>query len=105
MSNDENRLPVINRPVAESEGPSCSPKIYVSNEEASLLAEMRELREASIEVRRRLESAEGDERSALESRLEELRRQREEAAERRERAFTRKMIMLGHLPPNHPVER
>jgi len=104
MSNDEKRLPVINPPPDESDEPSCSPKIYVSNEEASLLAEMRELRETSIDVRRRLESAEGDERSALETRLKELRRQREEAAERRERAFTRKMIMLGHLPPNHPVE-
>jgi len=105
MSNDERRLPVINPPAEESDEPSCSPKIYVSNEEATLLAEMRELREASIDVRRRLESAEGDERSALESRLEELRRQREEAAERRERAFIRKMIMLGHLPPDHPVDR
>jgi hypothetical protein len=105
MSNDEHRLPVINPPAEESDDPSCSPKVYVSNEEAALLAEMRELREASIEVRRRLKSPEGDERSALETRLEELRRQREEVAERRERAFTRKMIMLGHLPPDHPVER
>jgi len=105
MSNDEQPLPVINPPAEESEEPSCSPKSYVSNEEAALLAEMRELREASIDVRRRLQSAEGDERSALETRLEELRRHREEVAERRERAFTRKMIMLGHLPPNHPVER
>ena len=103
MSNDEPRLPVINPPPDEGDDPSCSPKVYVSNEEASLLAEMRELREASIDVRRRLESSEGDERSALEKRLEELRRQREEVAERRERAFTRKMIMLGHLPPDHPV--
>ena len=103
MSNDEQRLPVINPPQDESDEPSCSPKVYVSNEEAMLLTQMRELREASIDVRRRLESATGDERSALESRLEELRRQREEAAKQRERAFTRKMIMLGHLPPNHPV--
>ena len=105
MSNDQPRLPVINPPPDEHDDPSCSPKVYVSNEEASLLAEMRELREASIEVRRRLETAEGDERLALESRLAELRRQREEAAERRERAFTRKMIMLGHLPPDFPVDR
>lgn len=104
MSNDENRLPVINPPLEETDDPSCSSKVYISNEEASLLAELRGLREASIDVRRRLESAEGDERSALETRLEDLRRQREEVAERRERAFTRKMIMLGHLPPNHPVE-
>ncbi len=103
MSNDQPRLPVINPPPDENDDPSCSPKVYVSNEEASLLAEMRELREASIDVRRRLETAEGDERTALESRLAELRRQREEAAERRERAFTRKMIMLGHLPPDYPI--
>jgi hypothetical protein len=102
MSNDEQRLPVINTSVEEGNEPSCSPKIYVSNEEASLLAEMRELREASLELRQRLESAAGDERSALESELEKLRARREEAARQRERAFTRKMIMLGHLPPDHP---
>jgi chromosome segregation ATPase len=103
MSNDQNRLPVISPPEEEGNEPSCSPKIYVSNEEASLLAEMRELREQSLELRRLLASAAGDERSALESELERLRARREEVARQRERAFTRKMIMLGHLPPDYPV--
>jgi len=103
MSNDQNRLPVINPPEEGGDEPSCSPKIYVSNEEASLLAEIRELREQSLELRRLLASAASDERSALESELERLRARREEAARQRERAFTRKMIMLGHLPPDYPV--
>jgi len=103
MSNDQHRLPVINPPEEEDNEPSCSPKIYVSNEEASLLAEMRELREQSLELRRLLASAAGDERSTLESELERLRARREEVARQRERAFTRKMIMLGHLPPDYPV--
>jgi len=104
MSNDEQPLPVINPPDGEQEEPSCSPKVYVSNEEAALLAELRELREVSLDIRRRLETASGDDRAMLESRLEELRERRDEVAERRERAFTRKMIMLGHLPPDYPVE-
>jgi hypothetical protein len=105
MSNDRQKLPVIGPNVEESEETSCSPKAYVSNEEAFLLAEMRELREASLEVRRKLENAEGADRTALVSRLEELRTQRNEVARKRDHAFTRKMIMLGHLPPDFPVER
>ncbi|MDX2437754.1 MAG: hypothetical protein QNL88_11955 [Acidobacteriota bacterium] len=104
MSNDKQQLPVINPPAEESAEPSCSPKVYVSNEEASLLAELRELREASLEVRRRLETAKGDELAILTSRLDKLRSQRDEVAGKRDRAFTRKMIMLGHLPPDHPVD-
>lgn len=103
MSNDKQQLPVINPAVEESGEPSCSPKVYVSNEEASLLAKLRELRDASLEIRRRLEAAEGGERAALESQLEELRTQRIEVTTKRDQAFTRKMIMLGHLPPDHPV--
>jgi len=105
MSNDEQRLPVINPPEEEKEEPSCSPKVYVSNEEAALLAELRELREASLEVRRRLENADEADRAALTSQLEDLRTRRGEIARKREAAFTRKMIMLGHLPPDYPVER
>lgn len=104
MSNDEQGLPVINTALEESEEPSCSPKIYVSNEEAALLAQMRELREKSLELRGRLEEADDGERPALLAELEDLRAQRKDLARKREAAFTRKMIMLGHLPPNHPVE-
>jgi hypothetical protein len=103
MSNEERTLPVINPPTPDDE-PSCSPKIYVSNEEAALIAELRSLREASLDIRRRLEAADEHERTVLESELEELRRRRGEVARRREGAFTRKMIMLGHLPPDHPIE-
>lgn len=105
MSNDERHLPVINPSGDENQVPSCSPKIYVSNEEASLLAELRELRKTSLVVRRKLENADGDHRVTLESRLEELRKQRNEVARRRETAYVRKMIMLGHLPPDDSVDR
>ena len=103
MSNVKKSFPVLNHPIEGSDEPSCSPKIYVSNEEASLLATMRELRELSLDVRRRMETADDGERAALEAELEELRARRAEAARDRERAFTRKMIMLGHLPPDYPV--
>ena len=105
MSNDERTLPVTSPPASEQDEPSCSPRIYVSNEEAALVAELRELREAALDIRRRLETTDPDDRAALESRLDELRTRRREVARRRDQAFTRKMIMLGHLPPNYPVER
>jgi len=105
MSNDEHHLPVINPPEEGTREPSCSPKVYVSNEEAALLAELRELRERSLEVRRTLAAADEADRADLASRLEELRERRREVARRREAAFTRKMIMLGHLPPDYPVDR
>jgi hypothetical protein len=104
MSNEKKHFPVLNHPFEVHDEPSCSPKIYVSNEEASLLAALRELREQSLELRRKMQSAEGEERAALEAELERLRAKRAEVAEDRERAFTRKMIMLGHLPPDYPVD-
>ena len=104
MSNDERGLPVINPPLEDSDEPSCSPKIYVSNEEAALLAEMRALREKSLEIRGRLDEANEGGRTALLAEIEDLRAQRKVLARKREAAFTRKMIMLGHLPPDYPVE-
>jgi hypothetical protein len=97
------RLPVIQDELVE-EVPSCSPTIYVSNEEAALLAGMRELRERSIELKAQIKSANTEQRSSLESEIEELRTKWKGLAAQREKAFIRKMIMLGHLPPNHPVE-
>ncbi len=41
MANNKN-LPVVQGELGEGE-PSCSPKIYVSNEEAALLAEMKRI--------------------------------------------------------------
>ena len=84
---------------------SCSPKVYVSNEESALLAAMRELRERAVEIRDRLKQDPSDEdRTRLESELAELRAQRSDLAARREQAFKRKMIMLGHLPPDDEVK-
>lgn len=103
MSNDEQRLPVFNPPEEATREPSCSPKVYVSNEEASLLAELRELREKSLEIRRKLAAADSADREELAKHLEALRERRSEVARRREAAFTRKMIMLGHLPPDYLV--
>lgn len=83
---------------------SCSSKVYVSNEEAVILAGMRELREQAVELRQQLKDAEDpDERRRIETELAELRAQRSDLAIRREQAFRRKMIMLGHLPPDEQI--
>ena len=105
MSNDETLLPVIQNDLEVEESPVCSPKIYVSNEEAAILASMRRLREQSVELKQRMKTAEGEDRTRLETELEGLRTQWKELHAQRERAFIQKMIMLGHLPPNHPLER
>ena len=101
MSDDPPRLPVIQNDGDADSG--CSPKVYVSNEEAALLAAMRTLRDRSLELRRELESAEGPERKRLADELEDLRRDWRGLADRREEAFRRKLIMLGHLPPDTDV--
>jgi len=43
MANDDRDLPVVQTDLDEEAAPSCSPTIYVSNEEAALLAAMRNL--------------------------------------------------------------
>ena len=97
-------LPVIGRQPGDEPGddtPSCSPSVYVSNEEASLLAAMRRLQERATEIRERLAGPSSDDRRAvLLVELEELRARRAELARRRDAAYRRKMIMLGHLPPD-----
>jgi hypothetical protein len=86
---------------AAAERPSCGPTAYVSNEEAALLQAMRGLRERGLELRRRLDvEADPGRRDALVHELDALRQERSRLAERREQAFLRKMVMLGHLPPN-----
>lgn len=97
-------LPIFNdQPDADDEA-SCSPKIYVSNEEKTILAAMRRLRDRAVELRRRLdESKSPDDRRLIESELAELRAERSDLAIRREQAFKRKMVMLGHLPPDDEV--
>jgi uncharacterized protein involved in exopolysaccharide biosynthesis len=104
VADELNHLPVIQDDVEQGE-PSCSPRIYISNEEASLLAEMRRLREQSKALKQRMQGAEDEERSTLQSEIDGLRARWRDLAAQREKAFVRKMIMLGHLPPNHPVER
>jgi hypothetical protein len=96
-------LPIFNDQ-QDDDTPSCSPKIYVSNEEKSILDEMRALRDRAVELRGRLASTAGDDdRDTLEAELAALRRARAELAVRREQAFKRKMIMLGHLPPDDEI--
>lgn len=98
MVDKEKHLPVIQGDIDTGE-PSCSPKIYVSNEEAALLAEMRELREQSIVLKTEARGADPEKRSSLETQIEALRDAWNHLADQREKAFVRKMIMLGHLPP------
>jgi DNA repair exonuclease SbcCD ATPase subunit len=102
MSNEDRFLPVLDDGL-DDPAPVCSPKIYVSNEEAALLAGMRRLRDRSLELRRQLKDSKSVDRARLETELRELREQWRALAERREEAFRQKMIMLGHLPPEDPV--
>ena len=96
-------LPIFDEQPDDDES-SCSSKIYVSNEEMTILAAMRELRDQAVELRKRIkEGVSSDERRRIESELAELRAQRSDLAIRREHAFKRKMIMLGHLPPDEEV--
>ena len=98
-------LPMIGTHPIDDEVAACSPKIYVSNEEKAILAAMRNLRDRALELRSRIDAAATDrQRSPLESELAELRAQRAELAVRREQAFKRKMIMLGHIPPDDDVQ-
>lgn len=84
---------------AEGDEPVCSPKAYVSNEEAAIAAAMRALSRRAHEVRHALADAEDARRRSLELELDGLRERRAELGLRRERAYRRKMVMLGHLPP------
>ena len=104
MARNEHDLPVIQPALEEEAAPSCSPKIYVSNEEAALLDAMRTLRQKSTELKSQMRDAKPTHRAELESEIEALRERWKDLAAEREKAFIRKMIMLGHLPPNHPVE-
>jgi len=105
MDGEDLHLPVIEDALDEDEeAPICSPTNYVSNEEAALFAAMRGLRERSVILRRDLKNADPEDRAGLEAELEVLREEWRTLAERRERAYVNKMIMLGHLPPDHPIK-
>ena len=88
----------------DDDPPSCSPMIYVSNEEASLLAAMRELRARAVDVRRRIESAGPEHKAELELELRRMRNERAKLEAKREKAFVRKMVMLGHLPQSALID-
>jgi chromosome segregation ATPase len=105
MARNDIDLPVIQPDLEEQAAPSCSPKIYVSNEEVALLDAMRTLRRKSIELKSQMGDADSERYAELESEIAALREQWNDLATEREKAFIRKMIMLGHLPPNHPIER
>ena len=61
---------------------------------------LRKLREQAMELRTALQTANSPgEKHRIEAELTELRKQRAELEVQRDHAFTRKMIMLGHLPP------
>jgi hypothetical protein len=96
-------LPIFDDAPDADESP-CSPKVYISNEEKTILDAMRLLSEKAMELRQQLKNVEApDHRRRLEDELAELRAQRSDLAIRREQAYKRKMIMLGHLPPDEEV--
>jgi hypothetical protein len=105
---DEFELPVYGQdPGDETDGdePSCSPKAFVSNEESALAKAMQELRERALVVRRKLEEGDAsDDHDELERRLTDLRNQWSQLSREREKAYRRKMVMLGHLPPEALIE-
>jgi hypothetical protein len=80
---------------------SCANRAYVTLEEKALLAAMRKIREQAVSTRRQMQGLDdSDARSRLEDELEELRGRWTEIAARREDAYRRKMIMLGHIDPD-----
>jgi 5-methylthioribose kinase len=98
-------LPIHGR-ADETEEPSCSPRVYVSNEEAAVVRAMHDVKARADVLRRRLLDAgsASDQGQHLEAELSTLRTQWSELCRRREQAYRRKMVMLGHLPPEALVE-
>ena len=105
MSENDLQLPVIQTDLDEEEDSSCSPKIYVSNEEAAILLSMRTLREKSQELKAALDKADDSERASLADELEHARAEWKTLSARREKAYIRKMITLGHLPPGADLDQ
>jgi len=98
MAGSRTKLPVVD--ARGEQNPSCGTKAYVSLEESSILAAIRSLRERAQALRAELAAdADPEARRALNARLEALRAERRDLVTRREKAYVRKMVMLGHLPP------
>lgn len=55
-------------------------------------------------VRERLESADKERRAELEGELASMRQERAVLGQKREAAFFRKMVMLGHLPSSALID-
>jgi hypothetical protein len=95
---DEKALPMVDD---ERTPASCDPRVYVSQEEVALLKAMRAIRSEGVELRSRIARCQSEEtRLDLERSLGELRQRWRSLARRREQAQLRKMVMLGHLPPD-----
>jgi hypothetical protein len=90
------KLPVLDSTATEG----CGVKAYVTLEESSVLTALRALRARAESVRRQLEHEDDPgARTTLAAELERLRDQRRALVVERERAYRRKMVLLGHLPP------
>lgn len=101
MADDPLDLPLVHGPQPADDEATCSPTAYVSLEEKAILEAMRRLRERAEAVREQLGSTASDgERAELEQQLDALRSERSELAVRREAAYRRKMVMLGHMDPD-----
>jgi len=80
---------------------SSCPKAYVTLEEAAILRKLRAVRDRALALRAQVQEATGDaQRAKLEQELARLREQRRNLLTQQDAAWTRKMIMLGHLPPD-----
>jgi len=91
----------------------CAPKMYVTCDEESVLAQMRAIKEQVRAISNRLNEIEkitldwtdlrttefGSEWSELTVQLEDLRTQWRESEQRLDEAIERKLILLGHRQP------
>ncbi len=102
MTTNDGTLPVFDSANPDPEpDDACSLKNYVTNEQASIAAEMRRLRDRAEVIRTRIEAADSArEKEDLNVELVELRRCRERLVVYREKAIERKMVILGHEPPD-----
>jgi hypothetical protein len=97
VSDHDRRLPVLTQVEDPDRPDACGAKVWVSLEESALVKALHDVRRRVDELRRRLDAASPTERGGLEAELEALRAERVELTLRREAAYRRKMVMLGHL--------
>lgn len=98
MAEGRKKLPVVDPGIAGST--PCGTKAYVTLEESTILAGIRALRERADRLRAEIDAEQDPAaRQVLTTRLDQLRGERSDLVAQRERAYVRKMVMLGHLPP------